>query len=267
MWLSTFQVKHLDCPCEESLIRMKMESIEGIIKQEYDIAGRTFRVYHRGDVLTIEASLSELNLGSKLMESVALDGSSVAVADDTSDRLARKTLIWVLAINLTLFVVEVLIGWFAKSMGLIADSLDMLADASVYGLSLWAIGATSVAKRRVARWAGYLQIVLALIGLLEVVRRSLGLEDMPEVSWMLSTALLAFFGNSLCLWLLQRTQSHEAHIRASLIFSSNDVIINLGLILAGGLVWLTGSPIPDLLIGLVVFVLVCHGAWRILRLS
>lgn len=268
MWVSTFAVKHLDCPCEESLIRLKMQEVDGIIGQEFDLANRRVRIYHEGDVAIIFAKLDALALGSSLLETVPLSQGEPHLGQPSAqDREMRRTLLWVLGINLALFVLETLIGWLAGSMGLVADSLDMLADASVYGLSLWAIGATAMRKRRVARWAGCLQIGLALVGLVEVSRRALGLEEMPDVTLMLSTATLALVGNSLCLWLLQRTRSHEAHIQASVIFSSNDVVINLGLIVAGVLVWLTASPWPDLLIGLIVFLLVCYGAWRILRLS
>ncbi len=268
MWVSTFEVKHLDCPCEESLIRLKMQEVEGIKGQEFDLVNRRVRIYHEGEVAIISSALETLALGSSLLETVPLSqGEALPGGASAQEGEMRRALWWVLGINLGLFVLETLIGWLAGSMGLVADSLDMLADASVYGLSLWVIGATAMRKRRVARWAGYLQIGLALVGLVEVSRRALGLEAMPDVSLMISTATLALVGNSLCLWLLQRTRSHEAHIQASVIFSSNDVVINLGLILAGGLVWLTESPWPDLIIGLIVFLLVSHGAWRILRLS
>lgn len=268
MWVSTFEVKHLDCPCEESLIRLKMQEVDGILGQEFDLVNRRVRIYHECDVAMIFTKLDALALGSSLLDTEPLSQAAlprgVASAQDREMRLA---LLWVLGINLALFVLETLVGWLAGSMGLVADSLDMLADASVYGLSLWVVGATAMRKRRVARWAGYLQIGLALVGLVEVLRRALGLEEMPDVTLMLSTATLALVGNSLCLWLLQRTQSQEVHIQASVIFSSNDVFINLGLILAGILVWLTASPWPDLIIGLIVFILVCYGAWRILKLS
>ena len=55
---------------------------------------------------------------------------------DQAEKLERKTLVILLAINAVMFVVEVVLGWLAESTGLIADSLDMLADAGVYGLSL-----------------------------------------------------------------------------------------------------------------------------------
>nr|NQU91875.1 cation transporter [Bacteroidota bacterium] len=73
--------------------------------------------------------------------------------------------------------------------------------------------------------------------------------------------------NALCLYLLQKSKSTEAHMRASMIFTSNDVIINLGVIVAAILVNWLDSAKPDLIIGAVVFVLVIRGAIRILKLG
>ena len=152
-------------------------------------------------------------------------------------------------------------------MGLFADSLDMLADALVYGMSLMAVGAVVSRKKKVAHISGYLQILLALMGLMEVVRRFIGFETVPEFKTIIIVSLLALVANSFCLWLLQRSKSDDAHIRASVIFSSNDVIINVGVIVSGLFVWWLDSAIPDLIIGTLVFMLVLRGAARILKLA
>ena len=56
-------------------------------------------------------------------------------------------------------------------------------------------------------------------------------------------------------------------MKASWIFSANDVIANLGVILAGFLVAWTGSLYPDLVIGLIIGAIVLTGARRILQLK
>ena len=84
---------------------------------------------------------------------------------------------------------------------------------------------------------------------------------------MIYISILALIANAICLFLLQRSKSKEAHMRASMIFTSNDVIINLGVIIAGIMVnWLSSNK-PDLIIGTIVFALVIQGAFRILKLS
>ena len=153
-------------------------------------------------------------------------------------------------------------------MGFVADSLDMLADAFVYGISLFAVGGTLLLKKNIAKLAGYFQITLAVIGFIEVLRRFFGSETLPNFSTMIIVSILALFANSICLYLMQKSKSkEEAHMKASLIFTSNDIIINLGVLAAGLLVHWLDSNKPDLIIGTIVFVLVVQGARRILKLG
>lgn len=152
-------------------------------------------------------------------------------------------------------------------MGLVADSLDMLADGIVYGLALFAVGGTVLKKKKIAKFAGYFQIILAIIGFSEVVRRFIGVEKSPDFQTMIVVSIFALIANVICLYLLQKGKSKEAHMQASMIFTSNDIIINTGVIIAGLLVNWLNSSYPDLIIGAVVFIIVARGAYRILQLS
>ena len=260
---SIFKVEQMDCPCEENLIRMKLQNTEGIAKQEYDLKGRTLTVYHTGDYQVIEHQLATLNLGSQFLESS--DTKEEFQAEE--DMKQRKVLWIVLAINFGFFLIEMSTGIISKSMGLVADSLDMLADAFVYGLSLLAVGAAVSRKKRVAMICGCFQILLAAMGFIEVIRRFAGAEKMPVFQTMIGISMLALTANVICLLLLQRTKSKDAHIQASILFSSNDVIINAGVILAGFLVWQLDNQMPDLITGGIVFLIVTSGALRILKLA
>lgn len=175
-----------------------------------------------------------------------------------------RTLRWLLAINATMFVVELVAGWLAQSTGLIADSLDMFADAAVYGLALYAVGHAG-RQLRVARLSGWVELLLALGVLGEVLRRWLT-GSAPEPLPMMSIALLALAANLACMAMLARHRDGGAHMQASWIFSTNDVLANLGVILAGALVAWSGSNVPDLVIGTLIGLLVLNGARRILRL-
>jgi Co/Zn/Cd efflux system component len=179
-------------------------------------------------------------------------------------RLERRTLAAVLAINAVMFALELGLGLRAHSTGLIADSLDMLADALVYGLSLLAVGGAVARQRRAARISGRLQIALAVLVLLDAMRRAV-LGSEPLGGWMMGVGLLALAANSLCLLLLSRHRRGGVHMRAALIFSSNDTLANLGVILSGLLVTVLRSPWPDLAIGVAIALLVARGGRRILR--
>ncbi|WP_339737130.1 cation transporter [uncultured Sunxiuqinia sp.] len=262
MQKSIFEISKMDCPSEENLIRMKLDPISSIKQLEFNLSKRKLTVYHQGQLDDIEQSISELKLGGK-----KLSTEETAQVSFHQESQQRKLLWAVLAINFTFFILEMTTGILSKSMGLVADSLDMLADSFVYGISLLAVGGGLIRKKKIARLAGYFQIMLAVIGFMEVVRRFLGAEKMPDFSTMIVVSVLALIANGICLYLLQKSKSKEAHMQASMIFTSNDVIINLGVIVAGLLVnWLHSSK-PDLIVGSIVFVLVIQGAIRILKLG
>lgn len=253
----------MDCPSEESLIRMKLEVLSTIKSLTFDIENRKLTVFHSEENEEIEKYLKELNLGAELQETIIAQKDELK--DDSS---VQSKLLWtVLIINFAFFLIEITTGFISKSMGLVADSLDMLADALVYGLSLWAVGSTVTRKKKVARLSGYFQLALALLGLSEVIRRFISFEEVPDFQTMIIVSILALVANSVCLYLLQKSKSKEAHMKATMIFTSNDIIINTGVILAGILVLLTQSKYPDLIIGSIVFLIVVRGALRILKLG
>jgi len=263
MQKTIFEIKKMDCPSEENLIRMKLDGISSIKNLDFDIPNRKLSVFHIGGIDQIEKSIIELNLGSKRLTSENTEQT------EFNENSNQKKLLWtVLAINFAFFIIEMTTGLISKSMGLVADSLDMLADSFVYGISLFAVGGTVIKKKRIAKLAGYFQIILAIIGFLEILRRFFGAEKLPDFSTMIIVSIFALIANGICLYLMHKSKSKkEAHMQASMIFTSNDVIINLGVISAGLLVnWLNSSK-PDLIIGTIVFVLVIQGAFRILKLS
>ncbi|MDR6300943.1 cation transporter [Mesonia maritima] len=258
-----FEITKMDCHSEENLIRMKLDGISSIANLDFDIPNRKLTVFHRGEIDQIEKSVLELNLGGKKIS------TEETKQTEFKENANQKKLLWaVLGINFIFFGIEITTGIISKSMGLVADSLDMLADSFVYGISLLVVGGTVVKKKKIAKLAGYFQITLAIIGFVEVLRRFLGTEKLPDFSTMIIVSIFALIANGICLYLLQKSKSkQEAHMKASMIFTSNDVVINLGVIIAALLVnWLHSST-PDLIIGTIVFVLVIQGAVRILKLS
>lgn len=183
---------------------------------------------------------------------------------DQADHLERKTLILLLSINAVMFVVELMLGIIAESTGLIADSLDMFADAFVYGVSLYAVGKGMQKQISAARISGYLQIILGIGVLFEVLRRLL-MGSEPQSDLMMAVGALALVANVICMLLIYKHKDAGVHMRASWIFSANDVIANLGVIISGALVWLSGYRFPDIVVGLIISLVVIRGGMRILR--
>jgi Co/Zn/Cd efflux system component len=260
---TTFRISRMDCPSEEHMIRMKLEGLANIESLQFDLPGRLLEAFHTDGYDNLLAALDSLDLDTTLVSSEPADIVNVKESHQQERRVLRQ----VLAINFFFFALEILTGFIADSMGLVADSLDMLADSVVYGFSLFAVGGAVSRKKNIAGAAGYLQLALAVLGFAEVIRRFVGHGETPDFHLMIIISLLALAGNAICLYLLQKSKSQEAHMQASMIFTSTDVIVNVGVIIAGVIVYLTASKLPDLTVGTIVFILVGRGAYRILQLS
>ena len=176
----------------------------------------------------------------------------------------RRVLRIALVLNAAMAVIGGLAGWIGQSTGLLADALDMLADAAAYSIALLAIGRTALFKIRAATLSGTILLVLGLGILFEVGRRLLYGAD-PVSEWMIGTALLSLVVNLTVLRLLAPMKSGEVHLRATWLFTRADVVANVGVILAGLLVLWLRVPYPDYVIGALIGLYVIKEAIEILR--
>ncbi|MCW8831449.1 MAG: cation transporter [Gammaproteobacteria bacterium] len=175
-----------------------------------------------------------------------------------------RVLITLLCINAFMFFVETTLGIISESTALIADSLDMLADATVYGIGLYAVGKPPLLKIKAAHTSGVFQIVLGASVCIEVIRRLIWGSE-PESLFIICTGGMALIANILCLRLISKHRHGGVHMRASWIFSKNDVIANLGVIISGILVYVLDSRFPDLIIGMIIAVIVIRGGLHIIQ--
>ncbi|MES0875350.1 cation transporter [Sinimarinibacterium sp. HSW-8] len=178
----------------------------------------------------------------------------------------RKTLRTVLAINLAQSLGGGVVGVLASSAGLIGAAVDNLADAGVYGLSLFAVGGSAARKARAARVSGAILILLSLLLVIEVLRRFFAGAEPIGPAMMAAAAINAGL-NLVCLRLLRAHRGQGVHFDASWIFTSNDTLVNLGIVASGLLVMVLGSPIPDLVIGVVTAAVAAKGGMEILEMA
>lgn len=182
---------------------------------------------------------------------------------DASQAADRRILWQVLLINLGQSLAGVGVGVWASSTALIGAALDNLADASVYGVSLYAVGRAATIKVRAARLSGWLLIGLAVLLFVEVLRRFFGGEEPVGPAMMVMAALNAAL-NLVCLRLLKRHQGEDVNFKASAIFTSNDSLVNLAVVLSGALVLWLDSNLPDLVLGVIVSAIAANGGREIL---
>ncbi|WP_411961287.1 cation transporter (plasmid) [Pseudomonas mandelii] len=268
-WVSSFSVPKMDCPSEERMIRLVLNGLPELNSLSFDLTSRQVRAFHDGPVDLITTKLESLGLGATLLDTQSASQEAASANSASEELTASKeesTLKILLGINAAMFVIEMGAGLIAQSAGLVADSLDMFADAAVYGLALYAVGRSARLQVRAAHLAGFFQIVLALGVLVEVARRFLYGSE-PESMLMMGIGAVALVANVSCLLMIYGHREGGAHMKASWIFSANDVLANIGVIAAGALVAWTGSPYPDLVIGTVVGLIVLNGARRILALK
>lgn len=254
----------MDCTSEEHLIRIKLQELSGIQRLEFDLPSRSLAIFHSQPLSGLGDALASIHMEGTLVSSGSVAEIAEGIETDTSE---RKPLIAALVINAALFLGESVAGILSHSMGLLADSLDMLADGIVYALSLWAVGQALTRKKSIAKASGFLQVGLAVLGLSEVVRRFFTGEQLPDFRSMVVVSCFALIANVATLFILSRARNKEAHMRASVVFTSNDVLVNLFVMGSGAMVHFSASRMPDLLAGAIIFLVVANGARTILALS
>lgn len=180
-------------------------------------------------------------------------------------RQRQSRMLWaVLLINATMFVAEFGAGWWSGSTALLGDSLDMLGDAMVYGLSLFVVAKSLRWKAVSAGVKGAVMLGFGVLVLGEAVHKAL-VGYAPESSFIMAVGALALAANVACLILLTRHREDDVNMRSAWVCSRNDLFANLGVILAGALVMLTGSVWPDVIVGAVIAALFLQSSVGVLR--
>jgi Co/Zn/Cd efflux system component len=169
-----------------------------------------------------------------------------------------------LVINLAMFGIEAAYGWLAHSTALLADSLDMLGDAFVYGVSLYAIGRSPGWISGVSALKGFVMIAFGAGVLGHAAFRYLE-PSLPEAATMGWVGGLALFANAACALLLFRHRGDDLNMKSTWLCSRNDVIANAGVLVAAALVAITRSTLPDLLVGIAIAALVLRSGIWVLR--
>lgn len=172
----------------------------------------------------------------------------------------------VLLINAVMFGVEFTMGWVARSSALKADSLDMLGDAIVYGFSLYVLHRGPRWRAGAALLKGLIVTAFGIGVVFDVVLKVLG-DTLPEPATMGAVGALALGANLTCLALLVKHRDDDVNMRSTFICSRNDIISNVGVLLAALAVSITQSKWADIGVGLVIAVVFLRSAWQILTES
>lgn len=176
----------------------------------------------------------------------------------------KTTLVVVLGINAVMFVVELVWGLMAGSVALIADSLDMLGDALVYGFSLYVVGRGAAWKAWAAVSKAAVMGVFGAFVLAQLVYKLI-YPALPTVQTMGIVGAVALVANGVCLALLWRHRAEDINMRSVWLCSRNDLIANTSVLMAAVAVWATASPWPDLAVGALVCGVFLRTAFTVAR--
>lgn len=181
------------------------------------------------------------------------------------DRHGR--VLWiVLIINAVMFLVEGSAGLAAHSTSLLADALDMLGDALVYGFSLFVLVRTARWQAGAALVKGVFMLLFG-IGVLGEAAYKVLYPVMPNVETMGIIGGLALAANLVCFFLLYRHRSDNLNMSSTWLCSRNDLIANVGVLLAASVSYLLVSRWPDIIVGVIIASLFLSSAFKVLQAS
>jgi Co/Zn/Cd efflux system component len=175
-----------------------------------------------------------------------------------------STLKTVLGINAVMFIVELTAGLISGSVSLLADSLDMLGDALVYGFSIYVVARGARMKAHAAVFKGGIMAAFGLFVLGQAVYKIV-FPQVPVFEAIGAIGLLALAANSICFVLLWRHRADDINMSSVWLCSRNDIVANVSVLVAAAGVWLADSGWPDILVGLALAALFLRSALFVLR--
>ncbi|MDO5289175.1 MAG: cation transporter [Pseudomonadota bacterium] len=176
----------------------------------------------------------------------------------------RRVLVGVLVINVATFCMMAWAAWHSGSSALWPASLDNLGDALTYAASLAVVGASALAKARVAFFKGLLILLAALAVAGQIAWRWLH-PGLPVFEAMGLAGGLNLAANAVCLWLLTPYRHEDVNMASAWECSRNDLFEGCAVLLAALAVWLAGAGWPDVLVASALLLVFMRSAWRVLR--
>jgi len=178
-----------------------------------------------------------------------------------------KRRLWlVIAINASMFLLEMAAGALAGSNALQADALDFLGDSATYGISLAVIGA-SVRTRSFAAVGKAASLTLMALWVLGMTAYHILIVGVPRAEVMGAIGILALAANLGSVLILMRYKDGDANVRSVWLCSRNDAIGNVAVMVAAAAVWWTGTKWPDLIVAAMMAGLFLLSSARILQQS
>ena len=175
----------------------------------------------------------------------------------------KCALIAVVLINVVMFFVEITAGLKSGSQALLADALDFAGDSATYTISLLVIGASLRTRAMASLFKGGSLAFIAIIIVASSLYRFLG-DTVPVAETMGIVGFLALLANLTSLLILMRWREGDSNVRSVWLCSRNDAVGNVGVIIAGIVVAITGAAWPDLVVAILLATLFLRSSFSII---
>lgn len=268
-----YHVTGMDCASCAAKIEGAARKVEGVDEVKVSIASQIMTL-NVDDPQTrlpaIEQAVTSLGyqldrIGQPKVAGAETDEDDDKIPDLSHVTPAYKRALWIVVLlNVGYGVIEIFGSFLSGSQALQADALDFVGDGLISFLGLIAVGWGLAARTKAALLQG---VFLGLLGL-GVIGSTLYrvfVEHEPETLLMGGFAVVAFIVNVAAALVLLPHRKGDANMRAVWLFSRNDAIGNLAVVVAAVLVWALSSSWPDLLVAFAVAGLFLQSAWSIIR--
>ena len=183
-----------------------------------------------------------------------------------ADILGRRALVIAFIINLIMMSVDLWYGLMMNSASLLGDAANNSGDVFILGSSILVLSSTNEVKNRLALFKGIIMTVFGLWAFYHVYLGLIG-ESVLSGDIISIVGVMSLAGNTSVAFMMYKHQHKDINFMSAFICCRNDAIASAGIILAGLLVMFTGSFWPDVIIGTMIAIIVCHGGIKIIRLS
>jgi Co/Zn/Cd efflux system component len=257
-----YRIIGMDCPDDVAMIEKAARNVAGIEDARVSLAAHAMTV-HLSDGLAPLAELERTvtGLGFRLDRLETGDDEQPAALSHITP--AYKRALWIVIIlNVGYGLIEMVGGFLSGSQALKADALDFVGDGLISFLGLLAIGWLPIWRARAALIQGLFLGALGL-GVLGTTAYRVLVQGVPEAELMGVLGLVALGVNVTAAVVLLPHRFGDANMRAVWLFSRNDALGNLAVVIAAVLVAWSGTAWPDLVVAFVIAGLFLHSAWSI----
>lgn len=251
-----FRVFGMDCAHDAADVERAVRAVPRVAAARVSLTAQALTVQATDPAALPLVEQAVRDLGYRIAPD---DGEALPAQFDPAYRRA----LWIVVVlNLGYGAVETAGSAMADSQALRADALDFLGDGLISLLGLIALGWRPIWRARAALLQGGFLAAMGLLVLAATGYRVL-VQHLPEAGPMGLFGLGALAVNVASALVLMRHRAGDANVRAIWLFSRNDAIGNLAVVIAAGLVAAFGSPWPDLVVAAAIAGLFLHSAWRI----